>query len=130
MDTREVAADGSCRVQITASVRRHSPQPGLWLDAVIRTQRVPNWLRRLMSKTRCCLRVVPSRRGLLPRSLASKGRHRTTISLLVLMVGTPVFAQSPPASPDRPWHTIYERQLTNNGRRLRQPVFPIDPERA
>ncbi len=83
-----------------------------------------------MSKTRCCLRVVPSRRGLLPRSLASKGRHRTTISLLVLMVGTPVFAQSPPASPDRPWHTIYERQLTNNGRRLRQPVFPIDPERA
>ena len=40
------------------------------------------------------------------------------------------FAQSPPASPDRPWHTPDERQITNDGKRLREPVFPIEPDKA
>jgi outer membrane protein len=55
---------------------------------------------------------------------------RTTIPLVVLMAAIPVFAQSVPASPDRPWHTSDEWQITNYGKRVRQPVFPVDPERA
>jgi outer membrane protein len=61
-----------------------------------------------MSKRGCCSRVF----------------------LPTLMVAIPVSAQSPPASPDRPWHTAYERQYTNNARGVRQPAFPIDPNRA
>jgi outer membrane protein len=46
------------------------------------------------------------------------------------MAAIPVFAQTPPASPDRPWHSSYERQFISNGRGVRQPAFPIDPEKA
>ncbi len=46
------------------------------------------------------------------------------------MAAIPVFAQSPPPSPDRPWHTYSEHQITNDGRRLRQLVVPIESGRA
>jgi outer membrane protein len=55
---------------------------------------------------------------------------RTAIPFVILMAAIPVFAQSPPASPDRPWHTSNERRITHDERRLRQPAFPIDPEKA
>jgi outer membrane protein len=59
-----------------------------------------------------------------------KGPPRATIPLMVLLAAVPAFAQSPPASPDRPWHTSYERGITNDGERLRQPVIPIEPNKA
>lgn len=59
-----------------------------------------------------------------------KNQARTATSLLIVMAGIPVFAQSPPAAPDRPWHSAYERQLTNDGRGLRQQVLPIEPGKA
>ncbi len=62
--------------------------------------------------------------------MASKGRPRRTIPLMVLMAAMPVLAQSPPASPDRPWHSADERQITNYGKRARQPVIPIEPNKA
>ncbi|MGB6944922.1 MAG: TolC family protein [Bryobacteraceae bacterium] len=46
------------------------------------------------------------------------------------MGGIPLFAQSPPPSPDRPWHSFDERQITTYGKRLRQPAFPVDPNKA
>jgi len=46
------------------------------------------------------------------------------------MAAIPVFAQSPPPSPDRPWHGPDERQITSDRKRLRQPVFPIEPDKA
>jgi outer membrane protein TolC len=46
------------------------------------------------------------------------------------MAATPLFAQSPPASPDRPWHTSDELRITNDGKRVRQPALPIEPEKA
>src|SRR5271156_5704525 len=55
---------------------------------------------------------------------------RATTLLVILIAVVPVFAQSPPASPDRPWHSIDERRITNDGKRLRQPAFPIDSEKA
>ncbi len=48
------------------------------------------------------------------------------IRLIILMAAIPVFAQSPPASPDRPWHSSDELQITSDEKRLRQPVFPIE----
>jgi len=52
------------------------------------------------------------------------------IRLVILTAAIPVFAQSPPASPDRPWHTPDERQITNYGKRVGRPVFPIEPGKA
>ena len=48
---------------------------------------------------------------------------------MILMAAIPLFAQSPPPSPDRPWHSFDERQITNDGKGLRQPAFPVDPNK-
>jgi outer membrane protein len=70
--------------------------------------------------------------------MSKAGSHLRIVSMrrvlpacpLILMAATPVFAQTPPPSSNRPWHTSYEHQLTNNGRSFGQSVFPIDPEKA
>ena len=76
------------------------------------------------------MRALKKKRALSWHSLASKGPRRATIPLVALMAAIPAFAQSPPASPDRPWHTLDERQIANDGRRLRQPALPIAPDKA
>jgi outer membrane protein len=55
---------------------------------------------------------------------------RTTVPLVILVAALPVFAQSPPASPDHPWHTSDERLITNDGKRVRQPALPIESDKA
>jgi hypothetical protein len=81
-------------------------------------------------KPECCLRALKKRRGSSSHSLTSKDSAQTTIPLVILMVGIPVFAQSPPPSPDRPWHTSDERLITSDGKRVRQLAPPIEPDRA
>ncbi len=49
---------------------------------------------------------------------------------MILMAAIPVFAQSPPASPNRPWHNSDEWEITNYGKRVRQLAFPIEPDKA
>ncbi len=49
---------------------------------------------------------------------------------MILTAAVTVFAQSPPAFPDRPWHAADERQITNYGKRAGGPVVPIAPEKA
>ena len=49
---------------------------------------------------------------------------------LILIAAIPVFAQSPPASPDRPWHNSDEQRITNDVKRVRQPSIPIEPNKA
>ncbi|MGA8594064.1 MAG: TolC family protein, partial [Bryobacteraceae bacterium] len=68
----------------------------------------------------------------LPATFASIPRRMycSTIPLVILMAAISVFAQSPPTSPDRPWHTSDERRITNDGKRVRQPVFPIESDKA
>jgi outer membrane protein len=78
----------------------------------------------------CCLRALKKRHASSSRCLTSKDPARTTILLAVLMASIPVFAQSPPASPDRPWHSSYDREVLNDPRRVRPPAFPIEPEKA
>ncbi len=46
------------------------------------------------------------------------------------MASIPLFAQTPPASPDRAWRTSDNRQITSDGKRVRRPVFPVDPNKA
>ena len=52
------------------------------------------------------------------------------VPLLVLMAAVPLFAQSPPGSPDRPWHGPGERQIMNQESRPHRKPFPIEPEKA
>jgi outer membrane protein TolC len=46
------------------------------------------------------------------------------------MASIPILAQSPPASPDRAWHTSDEQQITNDARHLRRTVLSIEPNKA
>lgn len=52
------------------------------------------------------------------------------MSLVILMAAIPLFAQTPPASSDRPWHTSGEPQIRYEGKRVRQPDLPVEPGRA
>ena len=49
---------------------------------------------------------------------------------VIVMAALPLFAQSPPASPERPWHGFGEQRFIDDGKRLRQPAFPIEPDKA
>src|SRR6202521_3946656 len=53
-----------------------------------------------------------------------------TIPLLNLMAAIPVLAQSPPPSPDRPWHSAHERQIVSEGNRFRQSAFRIESDKT
>jgi outer membrane protein len=53
-----------------------------------------------------------------------------TIPLLSLMAVIPVFAQSLPPSPDRPWHSPDERQIVSEGNRIRQSAFRIESDKT
>src|ERR1700688_1277800 len=53
-----------------------------------------------------------------------------TIPLLNLMAVIPVFAQTPPASPDHPWHSPDEREIVSEGNRFRQSAFRIESDKT
>jgi outer membrane protein TolC len=53
-----------------------------------------------------------------------------TIALLNLMAVIPMFAQSSPPSPDRPWHSPDERQIVSEGNDFRQSAFPIESDKT
>jgi outer membrane protein len=81
-------------------------------------------------KPACGVRAFKKRGTLFSQSLKLRRPDRTTMALLILMAAIPVFAQSPPPSPDRPWYTYDQRRITSLRERVRQPVVPIEPERA
>jgi outer membrane protein len=49
---------------------------------------------------------------------------------LVLLIAGPVFAQSAPASPDRPSHFAGEQQIEDAAKPFREPRFSIEPDRT
>jgi outer membrane protein len=55
---------------------------------------------------------------------------RTAMTILLWAAIAPIFAQSPPASPDRPWHTSEERQADSDARRLQAPAFRIESDKV
>jgi outer membrane protein len=82
-------------------------------------------------KPQCGLSVLRKTHGLLSSyCFTLKHPAQTTIPLVILVAATSVFAQSPPPSPDRPWHASYERQVANDGKRVRHPAFPIESGKA
>jgi hypothetical protein len=52
------------------------------------------------------------------------------MSLAILMAAIPLFAQTPPGSPDRPWHSSGEPRMTYEGKRVRQLDLPIEAGKA
>jgi len=54
---------------------------------------------------------------------------RTVITLVLLTVVSRLLAQSPPVSPDRPWHSPDERQITISGRWNHGPGPPVEPDK-
>ena len=99
-------------------------------DAVSLTRGVLNLVKQVDVKPDCGLRALKKSGALYSHSLTLKSRPRTTILLLVLLAGIAVFAQSPPPSPDQPWHTPGELQIRNDGKRVRRAVPPIEPGKA
>jgi hypothetical protein len=131
--SRKVAADGRrakiAEARSTVTFRKYSLQPGLLLDDVIRCAGSIELVQQIAPG--CCLRVPKKQCGLLfSHSSTWKDPVRTAIPLVTLMAAIPLFAQSPPVSPDRPWRSSEERQITNEGKHLRQPVPPIEPDKA
>jgi outer membrane protein len=101
----------NCGLLLLPTFRKYCSQPGLLLDAVICSAGSIELVQKnALVKPECCLKV--------------------TIVNVILMLTVPVFAQSPPASPDRPWHNSDEREITNYGKRVHQLAFPIEPDKA
>jgi outer membrane protein len=57
--------------------------------------------------------------------------HRARISgkFIVLAAISRLFAQSPPLSPDRPWHSPEERRVISDAQRLHRPALSIEPDK-
>lgn len=54
-----------------------------------------------------------------------------TGAIVVLLTGIGrSFAQSPPASPERPWHSSAERQLVTEAQRYLSPLLRIAPDKT
>jgi outer membrane protein len=51
-------------------------------------------------------------------------------TLILLAAISRLFAQSPPLSSDRPWHSPEERQVIRDGQRLRSQTLNIEPDRV
>ncbi len=56
-----------------------------------------------------------------------RGHAQKAALCSILLAPFSVFAQSPPASSDRPWHSAVERQIANEARQSHRPPFPLDP---
>jgi outer membrane protein TolC len=54
---------------------------------------------------------------------------RAAIPFLVLMAISRLFAQSPPLTPNRPWHSPDQQQIIKDAQRLRPLPFRIEPGR-
>jgi len=55
---------------------------------------------------------------------------RTAIWFVLLLHGSRVFAQSAPASPDRPWHSAREQEIEDDAKDLRNYRFTMDPAKT
>ena len=55
---------------------------------------------------------------------------RTAITLVLLTLVSRLLAQSPPVSPDRPWHSPDEQQIRIAGRQIHAPRPPIELDKV
>jgi outer membrane protein TolC len=65
-----------------------------------------------------------------------KGNHKRALragtcgKIILLAAISRLFAQSPPFSPDHPWHSTDERQVISDAQRLHYQSLRIEPDRA
>ena len=52
------------------------------------------------------------------------------IAMLLLTSISEVFAQSPPSSPDHPWHSSVEQQIIRSARSFNTPAVPLESDRV
>jgi outer membrane protein len=55
---------------------------------------------------------------------------RTATTIVLFAAITPTFAQSPPLSPDRPWHSPEERLVIRDAQRLHLPALSMEPNKV
>ena len=55
---------------------------------------------------------------------------RTAMTIVLWAATTPICAQSPPVSPDRPWRSPEERQVISDAQSLHLPALSREPERV
>jgi hypothetical protein len=90
----------------TIEFRTEHTTSGAWFALLTESGRlIPNsesvkLVQHIDVKAECCLRALKQRRALSSHLLTLKAPPRTTIPLVILMAATPLFAQSPPSSPD------------------------------
>jgi outer membrane protein TolC len=58
-----------------------------------------------------------------------RGLARTVTTIVSIAATGPLFAQSPPTSPDRPWHSSYERRIITDARGFHPPELRIEPDK-
>ncbi len=64
------------------------------------------------------------------RPLKSSGSPEAAFTVGLLATISQVFGQSPPLSPDRPWHSFEERQIIGEMQRSHPPALNIESDRA
>jgi len=55
---------------------------------------------------------------------------RTVVEILILTAISHMSAQSPPLSPDRPWHSAEEPQISADARHFQMPAFRIESDKV
>lgn len=58
------------------------------------------------------------------------GLFLAALAGLIGIAGGRAYAQSPPSSAGRPWHSAEERQVNNDVKRFPQPAFRIEPDKT
>ena len=53
-----------------------------------------------------------------------------SIAILIVKANSPLFAQSPPVSAARPWHSSDEQQIINEARRFHTPALRLESDRV
>ena len=75
-------------------------------------------------------KVKPNHADVVQSMAETKWLAQPALKVLLLTAISGLLAQSPPVSPDRPWHSPEEQQITREVRRFHLPTLPIESDRV
>lgn len=70
------------------------------------------------------------KRAGIPHNISRLNRLTRTTAKIVLTAITPLFAQSPPASPGQPWHSVHDRQIIRKTLASDTASIRIEPDKT